>query len=69
MTGGHTRAASVHLLRRRARAKERRIQARLNAGPMEVRGSSGSVLWFARGVRVEKAGGQWVVVLTEKVGH
>lgn len=60
-----TQVLSVHVLRRTARLKERKLQAQLDAGyqPDEL------PTW-ANGVRVEKAGQfQWAVVATSTAGH
>lgn len=61
---GETKVLSVHRLRRTARAEERRLTNCILYGyPTELP-------YWAKGVRVEKAGlFQWAVVATSKRGH
>lgn len=60
-----TKVLSVHKLRRRARAKERRLQAVLNRDPTAAQLLAAGLPLWAEGVRVEKAGlFQWAVVAT-----
>lgn len=64
-----TKVLSVHKLRRRARAKERRLQAILNRNPSAAALIDAGLPIWAEGVRVEKAGPfQWAVVATTHRG-
>jgi hypothetical protein len=63
-----TQIVSVHYFRRQARRKEREIQAVFDMWPNSEWPLNAP--WWARGVRVERAGPfQWAVVATEHRGH